>query len=132
MKLVDKIKEGDILYTNCIGNELCYHLGIVYSKGGKKYIFHNAPTQINRFGGTVVYEKFEDFKKGRDIKRIVRTNVTNQRILQVVNKHKSEVWDSLFFNCEDFVLEIVQGKRQSDLRDAWKVAALGLAIFIIY
>jgi hypothetical protein len=132
MKLVDKLKEGDIIYTNCIGNELCYHLGIVYSKEGKKYVFHNAPTQINRFGGTIVYEKFEDFKKGRDIKRIVRSNVTNQRILQVVNKHKTEVWDSLFFNCEDFVIEIVQGRRQSDLRDAWKVAALGLAIFIIY
>jgi hypothetical protein len=132
MKLIEKLKEGDIIYTNCIGNELCYHLGIVYSKEGKKYVFHNAPTQINRFGGTIVYEKFEDFKKGRDIKRIVRSNVTNQRILQVVNKHKTEVWDSLFFNCEDFVIEIVQGRRQSDLRDAWKVAALGLAIFIIY
>jgi hypothetical protein len=132
MKLVEKLKEGDIIYTNCIGNELCYHLGIVYCKGNQKYVFHNAPTQINRHGGTIVFETFEDFKKGRDIKRIVRTNVTNQRILQVVNKHKTEVWDSLFFNCEDFVIEIVEGRRKSDLRDAWKVAALGLAIFILY
>jgi len=132
MKLIEKLKEGDIIYTNCIGNELCYHLGIVYCKGDKKFVFHNAPTQINRFGGTIVFETFEEFKKGRDIKRIVRTNVTNQKILQVVNKHKSEVWDSLFFNCEDFVIEIVEGRRKSDLRDAWKVAALGLAIFILY
>jgi orotate phosphoribosyltransferase len=60
MKLLEnKLCEGDVLYTNCIGNELCYHLGIVYQKGDTKFIFHNAPTNNNRFGGTVIFEKFE-------------------------------------------------------------------------
>ena len=132
MRLVDKVKEGDVIYTNCIGNELCYHLGIVYQKGNSKYVFHNAPTNNNKFGGTVVYEKFEDFVKGREIKNVIRTGVKNSQILKVTQRCKREVWDTFFFNCEDYVVEIVEGERKSDLRDAWKIGALGIALISMY
>jgi hypothetical protein len=37
----------------------------------------------------------------------------------------------MFFNCEDFVLEIVDGKRRSDLRDVWKLIALGASTLLL-
>jgi hypothetical protein len=38
----------------------------------------------------------------------------------------------MFFNCEDFVLEIVDGKRRSDHREVWKLVALGAtALFLL-
>ena len=129
---MEKLKEGDVIYTNCIGNHLCYHLGIVYKKGEKKYVFHNAPTNNNKFGGTIVSEKYEDFIKDRYILKIVKTRATNKDILRVSKINKSEVWDSLFFNCEDFIVEIVEGERKSDLRDAYKIGALGIALITLY
>jgi len=128
MRILEKVKEGDVIYTNCIGTQLCYHIGIVYEKGNNKYVFHNAPTHKNRFGGTVIYERIEDFVKGRDINKIVRTGVKNKEILKVTKKCRSEVWDSFFFNCEDYVVEIVEGERKSDLRDVWRIGALGVAL----
>jgi hypothetical protein len=127
-----KLKEGDVIYTDCIGSQLCYHLGIIYQKGNTKYVFHNAPTNSNKFGGTIIYEKLDEFMKGRMITKAFRTRVTNKDILRVAHKCKREVWDSLFFNCEDFVVEIVEGERRSDLRDVWKIGALGLALISIY
>lgn len=128
----EKLEEGDVIYSNCVGHELCYHLGIVYQKGNQKYVFHNAPTNNNKFGGTIIYEKAEDYLKGRDIMKIVKTTAKNEDILRISKENRGEVWDSLFFNCEDYVVEIVEGERTSNLRDAWKISALGLALITLY
>ena len=125
------LEEGDVIYTNCIGNGLCYHLGICYKKGGKVLIFHNAPTNANKYGGTVVYEKWSEFIKGREIYKITKTNAKNRDILRVSKRCKHEIWDTFFFNCEDYVAEIVDGERCSDLRDAWKLGALGVALISV-
>ena len=128
---MEKLKSGDIIVTDCIGSEFCYHLGIVYKSKNSTFIFHNAPTNANKYGGTVVCEKYDEFIKLREIKNIYRTGKTNQDILRVAKKCKDEVWDSLFFNCEDFVLEIVEGHRKSNIRDAWKIAAIGVGILTL-
>lgn len=129
--LIDKIKEGDVIYSSCDGNELCYHLAIVYTNGNKKYVFHNAPTNQNKFGGTIISEPLEDYKKKREIYRVVSTGVKNHEILNIVRKNRHEIWDSILFNCEDFVSEIVQGERESDLRNAWAIIAIGTALMIM-
>jgi hypothetical protein len=129
--LIHKLQEGDVVYTNCIGNELCYHLGIVYEHNGEKYIFHNAPTNNNKYGGTIVKEHFKDFTKSREIYKVVRTNVKNEKILRVSQKYKTEVWDTFYFNCEDFIAEIVEGERNSDLRDVYKIAALTFLLIVL-
>ena len=130
--ILEKIEEGDVIYSNCVGHELCYHLGIVYQKGNRKFVFHNAPTNNNKFGGTIIYEKAEDYLKGRDIIKIAKTTATNNDIIRISRENRSEVWDSFSFNCEDYVVEIVEGERNSNLRDAWKISALGLALITLY
>ena len=74
---------------------------------------------------------YDDFIKGRNVLKITKTTARNQDIIRITQKCKHETWDSLFFNCEDYVLEIVDGHRRSDARDAWKIAALGVAILLL-
>jgi hypothetical protein len=128
---VDKLKTGDVIYTTCINVPLCYHLGIVYHDGKKQRVFHNSPDIKNKYGGSVCVEEYKDFIKEREVLKIVRTNVHPKRILEVSNKNKKEVWDTFFFNCEDYIQEIVDGQRNSDLRNAWKIAVLGFFLILI-
>lgn len=131
MIYLEKLNEGDVIYTTCTNYTLCYHLGIVYSDGKKKLIYHNDPSNINRYGGSVTAEDYHSFMKGRLVQKIIRTNAKNADILKVSKKCKRERWDSMFFNCEDYVLEIVDGKRRSDLRDVWKLIALGASTLLL-
>ena len=131
MLFIEKLNEGDVIYTTCVNYAICYHLGIVYSDGKKKLIYHNDPSNENRYGGSVTAETYQKFMKGRLVEKIVRTNAKNSDILRISKKCRYEKWDSLFFNCEDYVLEIVDGKRRSDLRDVWKLAALGASALLL-
>jgi hypothetical protein len=131
MIYLEKLNEGDVIYTTCSNYTLCYHLGIVYSDGKKKLIYHNDPSNVNRYGGSVTAESYHDFMKGRLVQKIIRTNAKNSDILKVSKKCRRERWDSMFFNCEDFVLEIVDGNRRSDLRDVWKLIALGASTLLL-
>jgi hypothetical protein len=130
-KLIDRLKTGDILYTSCGDYAMCYHLGIVVSDEKGKRIYHNSPENKNRFGGSVVCEKYEAFTKNRQVLKVIESNVSKEKIIEVSRKCKKETWDTFFFNCEDFVLEIVDGHRRSDLRDTFKIAALGILIIIL-
>jgi hypothetical protein len=104
----------------------------VYKKDDKLKIFHNSPYIKNKFGGSICSETYDQFMKGREAVKIVRTNVKNERILQISRQHKDEVWNEFFFNCEDFVLEVAEGHRRSNIRDAWKIAALGVTLISMY
>ena len=125
-KLIDRLKTGDILYTSCGDYPMCYHLGIVVSDERGKRIYHNSPENKNKFG-----EKYEAFTKNRQVIKVIESKVSKEKIIEVSRKCKKEIWDTFFFNCEDFVLEIVDGHRRSDLRDTFKIAALGILIIIL-
>lgn len=119
---------GDVIYTSCIDVPFCYHLGIVIDNGKKKRIYHNSPYVKNRYGGSVCSEPWESFIKEREVLKIIRTKATAEDIIKATKRCKRDIWDSLIFNCEDYILEVVEGHRRSDLRDAWKISALGIAI----
>ena len=132
MKLIDKLGTGDVIYTSCVGMPFCYHLGIVVvGKNGEKKIFHNSPYIKNKYGGSVCAESYENFMKEREVVKVFRTHVNEERVYEVSAKVKHEVWDTFFFNCEDYILEVVEGHRRSDLRDAWKIAILGIFLLIL-
>ena len=130
-KLIDRLKTGDVIYTSCVDVPFCYHLGIVVDYGNKKRIFHSSPYNKNKYGGSVCSETYESFMKEREVMKVVRTNVTLEQIEKASRKCKKVIWDTFFFNCEDYILEIVEGHRRSDLRDAWKISALGIAIITL-
>lgn len=130
--LFEKLTEGNIIYTTCSNYAAgCYHLGIVFEQGDTKLIYHNDPSNINKFGGSVCAETYDQFMKGRVFQNVIRTNAKNKDILDIAQKCKFERWNTFTFNCEDFVLEIVDGKRRSDLRDVYKLAALGTSTLLL-
>lgn len=131
MKLIDKLNTGDIIYTSCADFPVCYHLGIVIDHGGEKRVYHNSPENKNKFGGNIVSETYENFTKNRQVLNVVESKTPKERILEVTRRCRDEQWDTFFFNCEDYVLEIVDGHRRSDLRDTFKIAALGILIIIL-
>lgn len=131
MKLYDRLTTGDVIYTSCVGLPFCYHLGIVVESRGKKRIFHNSPYNTNRFGGSVCVETYEQFMKERQVVKVYRTGVSKRRIVSVSKRCSREIWDTFFFNCEDYILEVVEGHRRSDLRDAWKIGALAIIAYLI-
>lgn len=132
MKLIDKLQTGDVVFTSCSNAQVCYHIGIVCEDNGRKKVYHNAPTITNRYGGNVCSEYWNDFLKGSYVYKVVRTKVTKDRIVYVSKMHKKEKWHELFFNCEDYIAEIVTGKRVSNQRDAFQIILLGLAaIFLL-
>ena len=130
-KLVDSLKTGDILYVSCADFPLCYHLGIVVKDNGRLKIYHNSTDTKNRYGGSLVCESYETFTTKRQVIKVIESKVSKERILDVSRKCKKETYDTFFFNCEDYVLEIVDGHRRSDLRDVFKIAALGIIIIIL-
>jgi hypothetical protein len=130
-KLIYRLKTGDILYTSCGDYPICYHLGIVVSDEKGKRVYHNSPENKNRFGGSIVCEKYEAFTKNRQVLKVIESNVSKEKIIEVSRECKKETWDTFFFNCEDYVLQIVDGHRRSDLRDTFKIAALGILIIIL-
>jgi hypothetical protein len=132
LKLIDRLKTGDVIYTSCVDVPFCYHLGIVVDDGNKKLIYHNSPYNKNKYGGSVCAESYDVFIKDREIVKIIKTNASREQIIKASQKCKKEIWDTFFFNCEDYVLEIVDGHRRSDLRDGWKIAALGIVIIIFF
>jgi len=130
-RMIDRLTTGDVIYTSCVGVPFCYHLGIVVDDGKKKRIYHNSPYIKNKYSGSVCCETYDNFIKEREIMKIIRTRATKEQIIKASRKCKKDVWDTFFFNCEDYILEIVEGHRRSDLRDAWKISALGIAIITL-
>jgi len=131
MRLIDRLKTGDVLYTSCVGVPFCYHIGIAVVDGTRKRIYHNSPYIKNKYGGSICSESYESFMKERELVKVTPTDISEQRVLAIARKHKREIWDSLFFNCEDFILEVVEGHRRSDLRDAYRIAALGITMLAL-
>lgn len=131
MRLIEKFKAGDVIYTNCTEHQFCYHVGIVYDDGIKKLVYHNLPDYKNKYGGNVICSTYDEFIEGRVLKSVRSSNATNEDILRVARKCKKEPYDGMFFNCEDFVLEITDGKRRSDVRDVYKIVLLSAAILIL-
>ena len=130
-KLINKLKTGDILYVSCADFPLCYHLGIVVKDESGLKIYHNNSDNKNRYGGSLVYQDYKAFTNKRQLIKVIESGATKERILEVTRKCKKELYDTFFFNCEDYVLEIVDGHRRSDLRDVFKIAALGILIIIL-
>ena len=82
VKTIDRLREGDVIYTDCIDVAFCYHLGIVHHDGDRILIYHNAPNNHNKYGGSVCAESYDDFIKGRNVLKITKTTARNQDIIE--------------------------------------------------
>lgn len=124
------LKEGDIIYTTCTGMPICYHVGIIIYDNGKPMVYNNSPKLKNIVGGNILAQHLDDFFKDRRLIQKISTNVDPDTVRQYSNDMAHHTWDPLFYNCEDYVNEVVYNNRKSELRQTWMFG--GLMAWLIF
>jgi len=97
------MKTGTVLICSIDDMPFIKHQGIVINRGGKDLVAHCTPEAFNRYGGNIVIEPYERFIRGRKVIAIERTGATYATIMDYVSKNVSRKFDSLAFNCFQFV-----------------------------
>lgn len=97
------MKTGTIVICSVNDMPLIKHYGIIINQGGKDLVAHNSPDNKNRYGGTVVIEPYTMFVKSRKLINAIITNASEGEILNCCRENKTKKFDSLAFNCFQFV-----------------------------
>ena len=101
------------------------HFGISVRDANNIYIIHNTSHKTNGFGGSVVIEEFSEYKKGRRILEIEKTNIAKDLILKTYEKYKTKKFNFLTFNCEGFINKIRYGDSMSNQVRTGGLIAIG-------
>ncbi len=105
-----KIKPGDIITTSARNNANFTHAGLVVNEEGKLMVVHNAPGNLNKFGGSIATEDIEAYLLGRELLSIEPTGMSEAAIQERVDALKHKKFSLVNFNCEHFVNFITRGK----------------------
>ena len=112
-----ELQTGDIIKTTCHKIPLCYHLAIVYVENGTVYVFNNAPSVQNKYGGNIVFQSLDEFiGTGVDERKMLdvySSPLNESQILEYTNKNKKRKWDDIVFNCESYVNEMFKNGEES-------------------
>lgn len=125
-----RFNEGDIVYTTCTGMPICYHVGIIIYDNGQPMVYNNTPKLKNIVGGNILAQPLDDFFKDRKLINTIPSNVCPDDVRQYSDDMAHHTWDALQYNCEDYVNEIVNGRRYSELRQTWMLG--GLLAWLIF
>ena len=129
--MLERVRTGDVIHSSCTDiNMPCRHSGIVIEHNFDKYILHNTPDGLNKYGGTIIATRLDEFANERAIYEVVKTGISKERILRTYDIHKHKVWDAIDFNCEDFISYVVNSEQSSDVRDAWSLIFLSVVLLI--
>jgi hypothetical protein len=127
-------KTGDIIKTDC-HIPFCYHLAICVVDGNNVYVYNNTPVHQNEYGGNIILQPINDFIDGdnRKIFSVKSSNLSQNDIINYVNNNKSRVWDSVTFNCETMMNEMLQnGDSTTQLtRNFFVISILAILLVLI-
>ena len=128
---ISKLKSGDVIFTTCHNIPLCYHLGIVIFEDGLPIVYNNTPNKKNKFGGNIVAEPLNEFFKNRKFIKIDSIGICPNYVREYSYQNRLEKWNALYFNCEDYVNDIIHCQRKSKLRNTWQLSLLvGIGVII--
>lgn len=110
---------GDIIFVKSTAYFFVQHNGIVLEENGEKYIYHNNPDCINNFGGSICIEKLSSWLKDREVIRVVKSNVSPERIKLIANELMNRKYNFITFNCEHFIESIAYNRYRSNQISSW-------------
>lgn len=129
-------KTGDIITVRAAPptSGILFHQGIILVENDKVYVVHNTPMQTNKYGGNIVKETLEEFTTGakREFKKVERSTITKERLYDVIKETKTEDFNYLHFNCEQFVHYTKTGEIKSHQTRRTLVIILMTLIFSGY
>jgi hypothetical protein len=123
-------KTGDIIKTTC-HIPMCFHLAVIYVIDDKVYVFNNAPSKSNVFGGNIVFQPIEEFLSDRRLIETYSSPLTERDILNYTNTNKKRKWDDINYNCETYVNEMM-GKDKTTTQLGKGLLALAVLCAAIY
>jgi hypothetical protein len=89
----------------------CVHYGFLIND----VVVHNTPGMKNEFGGNIVTQKYEDFKKERKIYDVLNVNVKPQKVFNYAKRHESKKFNALTYNCQQFANDVITGVKYSSI-----------------
>lgn len=121
------MKEGTILRRKC-PFPLITHVGILIYNSGQLYVYHNTAIKKNEFGGNIVAMPLKEFLAIGELISATPSNIDPVFVRQYAFKMRYKKYSALFYNCEDFINEIINGKKGSPQRRKW-LTGFGIAGF---
>lgn len=104
----------------------CVHYGFLIDN----LVIHNTPGMENNYGGNIVAQSFDDFKKERKIFEIEDIDIKPQKVFDYANENKTRKFNYLTYNCQQFANQIIKGvKYTSVLTRALILAGVGIFIY---
>ena len=96
------------------------------------YIYHFQPDRKNKSGGNLLRDKLKDYIKGKEIISVVKSNIDESEIRQVLEKLKKEKYNVFSNTCEHFVNFIKEKKFISTQLKNWGlIISLSIATYLI-
>jgi hypothetical protein len=90
---------------------LCVHYGFLVGD----VVVHNTPDKTNPYGGNIVAQSFENFKKERTIYAIEDLDIPASKVWAYYEKHRTKKFNAITFNCEQFANDVISGVKKSSI-----------------
>ncbi|MDF1858368.1 MAG: lecithin retinol acyltransferase family protein [Candidatus Pelagibacter bacterium] len=130
--VIKNLKTGDLVKVKADLLPFLYHYGVTVKDEDEMYIYHFQPDRKNKLGGNLLREKLKDYIKGKEIISVVKSNIDESEIRQVLEKLKKEKYNVFSNNCEHFVNFIKEKKFISPQLKNWGlIISLSIATYLI-
>ena len=84
-----------------------YHWAVLVVKDNEKYVYHNSfHNPINPWGGSIAKESWDSFTKKYEPIDFIRTDLTENEVLERTNPLLHKMYQRIFFNCNDYVMDV--------------------------
>tara|TARA_R110000850_G_scaffold87677_5_gene188480 strand:- start:9 stop:452 length:444 start_codon:yes stop_codon:yes gene_type:complete len=97
------MQTGDLIKFEADVHPIIFHYGIIDRVSDKLYIYHNQLSFVNKSGGSMIREDFNEYANGRKIISIEKTGLNKDQLQQMADVLKSHKYDFVNNNCEHFV-----------------------------
>lgn len=128
----DKYTTGDIVYSTAAPPTLGLlgHRGIISVEDDTLYIYHNTPIANNEWGGSTIKDTIEDYRnKGREIKKVKHSNLTENEIKARFEEIKGKKFNWISWNCDQFINYMISGENKKPLE---KILIIGVFVSLFF
>lgn len=128
---ISKLETGDLIKMQADICPIIYHYGIIDREGNSIYIIHNQRDFINKNGGSIIRENFNNYIKGRKLISVEKTNLKRDDLSKITELLQSHKYHFVNNNCEHFVNQIKSNKFISPQASNWAFVTVILITALI-
>ena len=108
--ILQNLQTGDLVKFEADVHPIIFHYGIIDRVGNDLFIYHNQATFLNKNGGSMIREDFNEYAKGRKIISVEKTGLDREALSEMADLLKSHRYDFVNNNCEHFVNKLRNNK----------------------